>query len=142
MKTIFIKKNILKDKWLLIDAKDKILGKLANKVSSIIINKNKKLNFNINNNNFIIIINSDKIKVTGKKNINKKYYYHTNFPGGLKVINFNDLKKKNSNLVIRKAILGMLPKNILKNKIINNIKIYKNNIYNNNNLKKIKIIKI
>lgn len=114
-----------KDNWIILDAKEQILGRFASKIAFLLMGKNK-INYFSNKivGNQIIIINSKKIKVTGKKFFNKFYYKHSEYPGGMRSINFKQLLFKNSNLIIRNAVKGMLPKNKLQKIFLRRLKIY------------------
>lgn len=111
--------------WLLYDASDKILGRFSSDIASVLMGK-KSVDYrdNIPVQIGVIIINSKKIKVTGSKVYNKKYYRHSGYPGGLKVSLLGDLLYKNPNFVIRHAIKGMLPKNKLQKIFLRHLKIY------------------
>ncbi|AWU42578.1 50S ribosomal protein L13 [Blattabacterium punctulatus] len=119
-----INKNDSKN-WIIMDAKDQYLGRFSTKIALIIRGKHKT-NFspNLDCGDYVIVINSKKIKLTGKKWINKKYIRYTGYPGGKKIIFAKDLLIKNSTKIIYKAVKGMLPKNRLGNKIIKNLHIY------------------
>ncbi len=116
--------------WYLIDAKNKILGRLISKIAYILIGKNKSnyLPYK-NNSDYIILINVSKILVTGNKFKNKKYYFHSGYVGSIKYITFNKMLKKSPEFIIRHAIKGMLPKNILSNKKLKRLKIYSGDNY-------------
>ncbi|WGH27805.1 MAG: 50S ribosomal protein L13 [Candidatus Bostrichicola ureolyticus] len=123
-KTISNKKSIKKE-WYIIDAKNKILGRLSSQIALLIRGKHKPYfidNVNIGDN--IIIINVDKIKLTGKKWNNKTYITYTGYPGGKKTILFKDLFKKNPKKILEKSIKGMLPKNRLRKQFLKNLHIY------------------
>ncbi len=116
--------------WYLVDAKNKILGRLVSKIAFILIGKNK---FNylpyVDNSDYIILINASKILVTGNKLKNKRYYFHSGYVGNMKSITLGDMLKKSPEFIIKHAIKGMLPKNILSNKKIKKLKIYSGNSY-------------
>jgi large subunit ribosomal protein L13 len=111
--------------WYLIDANGKILGRLATEIATLLRGKNR-VNFDrsIDLGNYVIIINAEKIKLTGKKEEQKIYRYHTNYPGSLKEIPYAELMKKKPDFVIKKAVKGMLPDNKLSRKLIKRLKIY------------------
>ena len=114
-------------KWLLIDANDKIVGRLASKVATVLIGQNKNSDRpGADNGDFVIIINSDGIKFTGKKLDHKFYYRNTGYPGGLRSIKAGELVKKDSTEVIKKAVKGMLPKNKWQDLLMRRLKIYSN----------------
>lgn len=109
-----------------IDANNKILGRLAVEVANLLRGKNKT-NFvpYLDQGDQVIITNTDKIKVTGRKMKDKIYYRHSGYPGGIKEITLGEAIKKDSREVIRKAVYGMLPKNKLRNKVIKKLKLFK-----------------
>ena len=111
--------------WILMDAKEETLGRLCSKISNILQGKNK-IDYakNINNGDFVIVINTDKIKVTGKKLTDKKYYHYSGYHGGMKEQSFEDLLEIDSTKIIKIAVSGMLPKNSLRKKLLSRLKIY------------------
>ncbi len=119
------KKSEIQRNWFLIDAQDKILGRLATKIASVLSGKNKpSYSPQVDGGDFVVVINSEKIKVTGKKEKDKLYYRHSGYPGGLKTITFERLQKKSPETVIRLAVKGMLPKNKLQAKRMKRLKVY------------------
>jgi len=120
-----ISKETLNPEWQLIDAKDEILGRLCSKISLILQGKNKT-NYvkHLNNGDFVVVVNTDKIKVTGKKLTDKKYYHYSGYHGGMKEQSLEDLLEIDSTKIIKTAVLGMLPKNSLRKKLISRLKIY------------------
>ncbi len=127
MKTFTLKKADIKKKWILIDAKDAILGRLAAVSANILRGKNKP-NFtpNLDCGDNLIIINSDYVQLKGKKADDKIYYRHSGFPGGIKETNPNKMKEKNkSNEIIKLAIKRMIPSGPLGKKQLSNCKIYR-----------------
>ncbi|CEL12469.1 50S ribosomal protein L13 [Candidatus Portiera aleyrodidarum] len=128
MKTFNVNINFIKKEWYIINAYKKPLGRLATKIVYYLLGKNKVIyNHYSNVGDYIIIINADKIKLTGKKLIKKNYYYHTGFPGGLRKIKLVDMIKKNPEKIIKLAVKGMLPKTTLGRLIGKKLKIYKGN---------------
>lgn len=126
MKTKSYKNTDLEKKWLLLDASDKTLGRLSTKISSILMGKNKAQYTPHNDlGDYIVVINAEKVKVTGNKDIQKKYYRHSRYPGGLKSSTFSEIIEKNPEDIILKAVKGMLPKNKLSNSMISKLKVYK-----------------
>jgi len=112
-------------KWHLIDATDQILGKLAVKVSDMLIGKDKALYLpNQNWGDKVVVLNAEKIKVTGKKMTDKIYYHNTLYPAGLRSENLQNLLKRNPTEVLRKAVSGMLPKNKLRKDRMADLYIY------------------
>ena len=126
MKTFSLKKSDIKKKWVLIDAKDAVLGRLAVISANILRGKNKpEYTPNQDCGDNLIIINSDKVYLTGKKSNNKIYYRHTGFPGGIKETNPTKMKNKNKSAdLIKLAIKRMIPSGPLGRKQISNCKIY------------------
>ncbi len=116
--------------WYLIDAKNKILGRLISRIVFILIGKNKS-NYlpYVDNSDFVILINASKILVTGNKLNNKKYYFHSGYVGSIKHTTLGNMLKKSPKFVIRHAVKGMLPKNILSNKKLKKLKIYSGSSY-------------
>jgi len=128
-KTIITKQKNIKREWFLIDAKDKILGRLASKIAHILMGKHKAEYYpGMDLGDYIIIMNAEKIKVTGNKYRDKIYYRHSGYMGGLKQASFMEKMKKNkSREILYDAIKGMLPKNKLGRKMIKKLKISESN---------------
>jgi len=125
MKTKSYKNTDLDKKWLLLDARDETLGRLSSKIASILMGKNKAQYTPHNDlGDYVVVVNAEKIRVTGNKDIQKKYYKHTGYPGGLKSSTFSEIIEKNPENLILKAVKGMLPKNKLSNSIISKLKVY------------------
>ncbi|GAB4113869.1 MAG: 50S ribosomal protein L13 [Candidatus Caldatribacteriota bacterium] len=127
MNTYIAKEEQIKDKkWYLIDAKGKVLGRLATQVATILRGKNKpEYTPFMDLGDYVVIINAEKIKVTGNKLKDKIYRYHTFYPGGLKSTNLEVLLEKKPELVVKKAIQGMIPHNRLGRAMIKKLKIYR-----------------
>ncbi|BAM99688.1 50S ribosomal protein L13 [Blattabacterium cuenoti] len=124
-KTISAKKSSFVKSWIIIDAENQILGRLSTEISRIIMGKHKPFfSPNINCGDHVIVINSNKIKLTGKKWNNKKYIHYTGYPGGQKVISIQNLLNKDSRFIIYKSVKGMLPKNRLGRLIFKNLHVY------------------
>ncbi len=126
MKTFVPKKEEIEHKWWLIDAEGKVLGRLATEVAVLLRGKGKPefVNF-MDSGDFVVIINAEKIKLTGRKLEQKKYYSHTEYPGGIKEKSLKDLMETNPEEVIRKAVRGMIPKNKLGRKVHKKLKVYR-----------------
>ena len=125
MKTKSYKNTDLNKKWLLLDAKDETLGRLSSKIASILMGKNKAQYTPHNDlGDYVVVVNAEKIRVTGNKDIQKKYYKHTGYPGGLKSSTFSEIIEKNPENAILKAVKGMLPKNKLSSSMISKLKVY------------------
>ena len=124
--TPFIKKNEIKNNWLLIDAENVVVGRLAAYISKALRGKNKtQYTPNMDNGDFVIVTNIEKIKFTGKKLANKKYYRHTGHPGGIKSTSPILLMKKKPEEVLKLAVKRMLPRGPLAKKQLTKLKIYK-----------------
>lgn len=132
MKTFVPKINKLK-KWYIVDATKKTLGRLATEIAKILKGKHK-LEYidHIDNGDYIIVLNAEKINVTGKKYKNKIYYHHSGYIGGIKKSSFAELINKKPEKIIKLAVKGMLPKNSLGRLMQKKLKIYKGNKHNHN----------
>ena len=121
----YINKEIINDSWYLIDAKKQRLGRISTNIANLLRGKNESnYSSNKNQNNYIIIINSKQIQVTGQKRDQKLYRRHSGKPGSMKIETFNELQKRIPNRIIEKAIKGMLPKGRLGRKLFTQIKIF------------------
>ena len=125
MKTESIKGSEIIRDWYVVDAKDKTLGRLASSVAQILRGKNK-VNFspNLDMSDFIIVINAEKIILTGNKQNTKEYWRHTGYPGGQKTVPFKKMLEEKPDQVIRTAVKGMLPHNKLGRKLLGHLKVY------------------
>ena len=111
--------------WYVVDAAGQTLGRLATAIATKLTGKDKPMyTSHIDCGDFIVVINSDKIAVTGKKMLDKKYYHHTGYPGGLKEITMEAQMVKDSTKVIENAVAGMLPKNKLRDERLKRLKVY------------------
>ncbi|HEC77856.1 MAG TPA: 50S ribosomal protein L13 [candidate division WOR-3 bacterium] len=125
MKTKVLKKNDVSRKWYVVDATDKVLGRFASKIAGLLIGKNKpQYTPHIDCGDFVVVVNADKFRVTGKKLKDKIYYSHSFYPGGLKEISLEMLMKKDPKRAIYHAVSGMLPKNRLRARRLKRLKIY------------------
>ena len=126
MKTFVPKKEEIQRKWWLIDAEGKVLGRLATEIAVLLRGKRKSefAQF-IDTGDFVIVVNAERVKFTGKKMEQKKYYSHSGYPGGIKEKILKDMMEKNPEEVIRKAVWGMIPKNKLGRKIHKKLKVYR-----------------
>ena len=112
-------------KWYVVDATDVPLGRLSTVVASVLRGKNKPtFTPHLDTGDFVIVINADKVKLTGKKATDKIYYRHSNYPGGLKSITAGELRAKNSRRLIETSVKGMLPKNTLGRKQFTKLNVY------------------
>ncbi|NLW22826.1 MAG: 50S ribosomal protein L13 [Tissierellia bacterium] len=126
MKSYMAKPNEIERKWYVIDAENKVLGRLASEIAKILSGKNKPIYTpHVDTGDFVIVINADKVKLTGKKLNQKHYRYHTGYPGGLRSIPYERLMEKNPERVIELAVKGMLPKNRLGRKMFKKLKVYR-----------------
>ena len=124
--TPFIKKKEIKKDWYIINAENAVVGRLASYISKVLRGKNKpSFNAHIDNGDFVVVTNIDKIKFTGKKFKNKKYYKHTGYPGGIKESSPLNLKEKNkTSEILKLAVKRMLPGGPLAKKQLTKLKIY------------------
>lgn len=126
MKTQFAKKGDIDRKWYVVDAKDAVLGRLATKVATYLRGKNKPVfTPNVDTGDFVIVINAEKVRLTGKKMTDKVYYHHSGYIGGIKAQTTKELLEKKPEKIIEKAVWGMLPKNRLGRTMIKKLKVYK-----------------
>ena len=126
MKTFVPKTEDQERKWLMIDATDLVLGRLATETARLLRGKHKA-HFapHVDCGDYVVIINADKIKTTGAKDSQKYYFRHTGYPGGKKITFLNEMRNNNSDEVIKHAIKGMLPHNKLSRQVIKKLFIYK-----------------
>lgn len=125
MKTYYAKPGEVQREWLLVDATDMTLGRLASAVAQILRGKNKPTYTpHVDTGDFVVVINCDKIKVTGAKVTDKVYYRYTNHPGGLRQETFQEAMAKHPERVIRHAVKGMLPKGTLGRQMLKKLKVY------------------
>ena len=123
--TSFIKKSEIKNNWVIINAENAIVGRLAAYISKVLRGKNKnQYTPNMDTGDFVIVTNIDKIKFTGKKINNKKYYRHTGHPGGIKTTTPSILFKKKPEDILKLAVKRMLPSGPLSKKQLTKLKIY------------------
>ncbi len=124
-KTVSANKNTVKKEWILVDAEGQVLGRLASKVAKILRGKHKPdFTPHVDGGDYVIVINADKVQLTGNKWEDKEYIWHTGFPGGQRSIKAKDLMKKHPTRMVEKAVKGMLPKNRLGRKIFKNLHVY------------------
>ena len=125
MKTYSLKKEEVHRNWFVVDATDRVLGRVATKIADKIRGKDKPtFTPHTDGGDYVIVINAEKIKVTGSKFNNKMYYRHSLYPGGLKSQSFKELNQKNPERVIEEAVKGMLPKNKLGKSMIKKLKVF------------------
>ena len=125
MKTYSAKPSDIERQWHVIDASGKVLGRLATQVAGLLMGKHKPIfSPNLDTGDFVIVINADKVLVTGNKAKQKVYYRHSGYPGGLKSINLERMLQTNPTRVIEHAVKGMLPKNRLGASMIKKLRVY------------------
>jgi len=125
MKTYIPKLAEIERKWCLVDAEGKVLGRLASRLAQILSGKDKPIYTpHLDVGDFVVVINAEKVKVTGAKEEKKIYYRHSGYPGGLKERTYEELLSKRPEDIIRKAVRGMLPKNKLGRQMFKKLKVY------------------
>ena len=128
MKTQSFKQSDIEQSWILVDAKDKTLGRLASTLASRLRGKHRpEYTPNVDLGDYIVVINANKINVTGDKLNQKNYFKHSGYPGGIKSRSLDEVIKNSPEDAIRMAVKGMLPKNKLGKKMLTKLKIYKDN---------------
>ena len=124
-KTYYPKPDDITREWYLADANGQNLGRLATQIAGILLGKNKPdYTPGVDNGGFVVVINAERITVTGRKLEEKIYYHHTGYPGGIKAISLRDQLKKHPDRVIHSAVWGMLPHNRHGRKLIKKLKVY------------------
>ena len=125
MKTYYAKPGEVERAWVLIDAEDQVLGRIATKAATILTGKHKpQYTPHVDTGDFVVIINADKIRLTGAKASTKSYFRHSGFPGGLREESFAEAMEKHPERVVEHAIKGMLPKNTLGRAMGKKLKVY------------------
>ncbi|MDD5986480.1 MAG: 50S ribosomal protein L13 [Eubacteriales bacterium] len=125
MKSFIAKPQEIERKWYVIDAEGKTLGRLASQAAAILRGKNKPIfTPHVDCGDYVIIINAEKVAVTGKKKHDKIYKRHTGYPGGLRELNFEQMMEKHPTEVVRHAIKGMMPKGKLGRQMFKKLKVY------------------
>jgi len=125
MKTPMAKKGSIEQKWHLIDANGKTLGRLATRVAMLLRGKHKPIfTPHVDTGDFVVVVNAEKISLTGKKWKDKLYIHHSGYPGGLKSISAGKMREKKPQRLVTMAVQGMLPKNKLGRKMIKKLKVY------------------
>lgn len=128
MKTFSAKSHEVKRDWLVVDASDKVLGRLATEIARRLRGKHKaEYTPHVDTGDYIIVTNAEKVIVTGRKFTNKMYYRHTGYPGGIKSDSFEKLQARNPVRIIELAVKGMLPKNPLGREMYRKLKVYVGN---------------
>lgn len=125
MKSYMAKANEIERKWYVIDAEDKVLGRLATEIATILSGKNKPIyTSHVDTGDYVIVINADKVKLTGKKLEQKTHFYHTGFPGGDRYVSYEKIMREKPEMAIELAVKGMLPKSSLGKNMIKKLKVY------------------
>jgi large subunit ribosomal protein L13 len=125
MKTQVAKKEEVTRDWYLVDGENQVLGRVATRIANVLRGKNKPIfTPSVDTGDFVIVVNAEKIALTGNKLADKMYYSHSGYPGGIKSINAGKLLEKKPEEIIRKAVKGMLPKNKLARHMLNKLKVY------------------
>jgi large subunit ribosomal protein L13 len=124
-KTYYPKQNDIRQEWHLVDANEQNLGRLAAKIARILLGKHRPdFTPGVDLGDYVVVVNAERITVTGKKMVEKNYYRHSMYPGGLKTISLKDQLVKHPDRVIRAAVWGMLPHNKLGRQLIKKLKVY------------------
>lgn len=125
MKTLTPKADQIKHDWYVVDATDMVLGRLATQIASVLRGKNKPyFSPHLDTGDYVVVINAEKIKLTGNKELSKTYQRYSGYPDGLTVIPFKRMLEKKPEEIITHAVKGMLPHNILGRQIIQKLKVY------------------
>jgi len=125
MSTQVAKQSDIKREWFVIDMEGKVLGRAATEIARILRGKNKAIYTpSVDTGDFVVVLNADKLKLTGNKMADKMYYRHTGFPGGIRSINAEKLLASKPEELIKKAVKGMLPKNKLGRQMLKKLKVY------------------
>ena len=126
MKTFSLKNTEVTRDWVVFDASDRVLGRFATKIADKLRGKDKPtFTPHVDGGDFVVVINAEKVKVTGKKSDQKKYYKHSLYPGGLKEKSYQEVLNNNPERIIENAVRGMLPKNKLGKSIFKKLKVYR-----------------
>ncbi|MCG8513137.1 MAG: 50S ribosomal protein L13 [Halanaerobiales bacterium] len=125
MSTYMAKAGEIERQWYVIDAAEQTLGRLSTRIADILRGKHKPIfTPHVDTGDFVIVINAEKVKLTGNKWDQKKYYRHSGYPGGLKETTYQKLLEKNPELIIEKAVKGMIPHNKLGRQVFKKLKVY------------------
>lgn len=126
MKTFMPKAETVERKWYIVDAEGQTLGRLSSEIARVLIGKNKPIYTpHVDTGDHVVVINAEKVVLTGKKLDQKLYRYHTGHPGGLKEIKYKDMMKNKPEEVVMHAVKGMLPKNKLGRKMLKKLRVYR-----------------
>lgn len=125
MSTYVAKSSEIERKWYVVDAEGQTLGRLATEVARVLSGKHKpEYTPFIDSGDYVIIVNAEKVKLSGKKMDQKVYRHHSGYPGGLKQVSFREMRQKHPERILEKAIKGMLPKNKLGRQMYRKLKVY------------------
>jgi len=125
MKTFSANPETVKREWYVVDATDKVLGRLATEIARRLRGKHKpEYTPHVDTGDYIVVVNVDKVRVTGNKEDDKMYHHHTGFPGGLKSMNLRDMRDQHPDRILESAVRGMLPKNPLGRAMLDKLRIY------------------
>jgi len=125
MSTQVVKQSDIKRSWYVVDLQDQVLGRAATEIARVLRGKHKAVySPSVDAGDFVIVLNADKVKLTGNKMADKMYYRHTGYPGGIRSANAAQLLEKKPEELIRKAVKGMLPKNTLGRQMFKKLKVY------------------
>jgi len=125
MSTEVAKEQDIERAWYVVDLEDKVLGRAATEIARILRGKHKAIYTpSVDTGDFVVVVNADKVRLTGNKLSAKMYHRHTGFPGGIRSINANDLLEKKPEMLIQSAVKGMLPKNTMGRKMFSKLKVY------------------
>ena len=128
MRTYSTKKSDIKRSWHLIDVQGKVLGRSSTQIAQLLIGKTKPyFTPHLDCGDYVVVVNSDQVQVTGRKSKQKTYYHHSNYPSGLKSITFEKQLQKDSRKIIQSAVKNMLPKNKLRSPRLKRLKVFKDN---------------
>ena len=131
MKTYSAKPETVKRDWFVVDATDMVLGRLASEVARRLRGKHKPVYTpHVDTGDYIVVINAEKIRVTGNKEEDKLYHRHSGYPGGLKTVNLKDVRNNNADRIISSAVQGMLPKNPLGRAMLGKLRVYSGSEHN------------
>jgi len=125
MKTYSAKAGEVKREWFVVDADDRVLGRLATRIATVLRGKHKaRFTPHMDTGDFVVVVNAEKVKLTGDKEEKKMYYRHSGHPGGFRAMPAKAMRAKKPEQMIRQAVWGMLPKNALSRHLLNKLKIY------------------
>ena len=128
MKTVSAKKETVTRKWYVVDATGKTLGRLCTEIANRLRGKHKpEFTPHVDTGDYVVVVNAEKIVVTGNKATDKLYHHHSGYPGGIKSISFDKLLLKSPEMIIEKAVKGMMPKNKLSRAMLSKLKVYAGN---------------